>query len=367
MSPTPHASFLRLRGPALLLSLVLGLSPAGCGKDSTGALPREAQRTAFVSHVLFAKTERLPPSLQRRRAEQALAMIRGGTAFEEVARAQSEDPATRENGGFLGPWGGGREGMETFDGAVQVLEEGQTAGPVWTERGWHLLHRHPYEEGRRIERERYVPMWGLGISWRELREGADRSREEAQALAQQVVKELRAGTLTLTEARARHAPTFYGRPDGWMGMLDRRRETAQLFDALKAAPADTWIEPLELPEGFTIVKRSPTLRAIVRHILVQYAGADDAPLSVTLMAPEAEGRARQALALARADLSSWDALVVRFSDEAATSQDGGSLGCIGPTELHPALEAAVVATPPGQVFPQPVRTPLGFHVVWRVD
>ncbi len=352
----------------MLLGALLVAAPlAGCGPGTAPSLPREAQRTVFLSHVLFSAQARLAPNLQRRRAEQALEQLRAGTSFEEVARAQSEDPLTREGGGFLGPWATGREGMESLDGAAQVLEVGQTAGPVLSRMGWHVLHRHPYEEGRRLERERYLPVLGLAISWRELRDGDDRSKEEAAALAQQLVRDLRAGTLPLADAKARYAPAFYGRADGWMGMLDRRRETARLFDALKQAPVNQFLDPLDMSEGFTIVKRSPHLRAVVRHILVQFAGAQDAELSVRLLEPEALGKARQALALARADLSAWDSLVARFSDEAATNQDSGSLGCVGPTELLPALEAAVLATPPGQVHPEPVKTPLGYHVLWRVD
>ncbi len=352
----------------LLLGALLVAAPlTGCGRGAEAPLPREAQRTVFLSQVLFAGGGRLAPNLQRRRAEQALEQIRSGTSFEEVARAQSEDPLSREGGGFLGPWAGGREGMEALDGAAQVLEAGQTAGPVLSRRGWHLLRRHGYEEGRRLERERYLPLWGLAISWRELRDGADRSKEEALALAQQVVTELRAGTTTLADAKARYCPEFFGRADGWMGMLDRRRETARLFDALKQAPVDRFTDPLDMAEGFTIVKHSPHLRSVVRHILVQHIGAEDAELSVRLLESEALGRARQALDLARADLSTWDSLVARFSDEAATSQDGGSLGCVGPTELLPQLEAAVLATPPGELHPNPVKTPLGYHVVWRVD
>lgn len=356
------------RSALLLLGALLLATPLpGCGKAAPPSLSREAQRTVFLSHVLLSAEGRLAPNLQRRRAEQALEQIRSGTSFEEVARAQSEDPLTREGGGFLGPWAAGREGMESIDGAAQVLEVGQSAGPVLSRMGWHVLHRHPYEEGRRLERERFVPVWGLAISWRELRDGADRSKEEAAALAQQLVEDLRAGTILLADAKARYAPNFYGRPDGWMGMLDRRRETARLFDALKQGPVDRFLDPLDMAEGFTIVKRSPHLRAVVRHILVRYAGAEDAELSVRLLEPEALGRARQALALARADLSAWDSLVARFSDEAATNQDSGSLGCVGPTELLPALEAAALATPPGQIHPEPVKTPLGYHVLWRVD
>ena len=366
MTRTPSSR--RLLALGLLLGALLVTAPlAGCGQGAAAPLPREAQRTVFLSHVLFGSGGRLAPNLQRRRAEQALELIRDGTSFEEVARAQSEDPLTREGGGFLGPWYGGREGMEALDGAAQMLAEGQTGGPVLSRRGWHVLRRHAYEEGRRLERERFLPMWGLVISWRELRDGADRSKEEAASLAQQLVQELRAGTTPLAEAKARYAPAFYGREDGWMGMLDRRRETARLFDALKQAPVDRFLDPLDTAEGFNIVKRAPHLRSVVRHILVQYAGAEGAELSVRLLESEAEGKARQALELARADLSTWDNLVARFSDEAATSQDGGSLGCVGPTELYPALEAAVLATPPGQVHPNPVKTPLGYHVLWRVD
>lgn len=76
----------------------------------------------------------------------------------------------------------------------------------------------------------------------------------------------------------------------------------------------------------------------------------------------ARSRAEEALRLARRGDSFAD-LARRYSDDAETRENGGSLGSHGHGELLPALDDAFLDLDPDEVAASLVRTPEGFHVV----
>lgn len=359
---------LRLRHGLLLLlgGLLAGLPACGAPAQSPSQAIPERARTLFLSHILFSN-QRQAPSLQRRRAEAALDLVRRGTPFAEVARAQSEDLVSRAVGGVLGCWRTGEEGMQALDGAAQVMAEGQVAGPVETTSGWHLLLRHPYEEGRQAEAASYMPTWGVVVAHGDASPGSERSREEARALAQQLLSDLRAGRISLAEACAQHPTSVRVRPDGWMGLVSRTPFTGPMWDLLARTPPGTLAGPLESDQGIALCMRTPLLRCIVRHVLVQHAGAEGTDIQQSRTEQAARARAEEALARVLAAPGEWERVVQSYSDEVATRDDLGSLGCVGPQELPPELEAAVLETAPGTFCRRVVRTARGWHVVWRVD
>jgi peptidyl-prolyl cis-trans isomerase D len=75
----------------------------------------------------------------KKKAEDLLTQIRGGGDFAALAKSNSEDPGSKDNGGDLG-WI--KKGMMVprFEEAVFGLAAaGDYAGPVETEFGWHLI------------------------------------------------------------------------------------------------------------------------------------------------------------------------------------------------------------------------------------
>jgi hypothetical protein len=367
--PRPQGRLARRRGFALAWVASALLSLAGCGgrpANDDANLPIEARNCVFVSHILFGSGKD-GPGLARRRADAALHLIRQGTPFAEVAKSQSEDPGTKHSGGFLGAWYSGRDQNEILDGVMQVLEPGRTVGPVLTPRGWHVLHRHPYEEGRRLERELLFPVWSVTVAWRDLPDGPDRSKEEAEALARKLVDDLNTGAIALPAARAQYDAWKDTRDDGYVGVLGRNERTLGLIDMLTKVPEGRWTGPLSAPQGFVVARRTPLLRCVVRHVLVQHIGARDTDLSMTRLVPEAERLAQEALDKVLKDRSQWDEVVKRYSDEHLTRMDAGSLGCVGPQELPAPVEDALLATKPGAIHPKVIHSERGFHVVWRVD
>ena len=118
-----------------------------------------------VRHILFKVPEGASPeavAAKRAEAEAALARVRGGEDFGEVARALSEDPSA-EKGGDLGWFGRGLLVRAVEDAAFDTAD-GQVAGPVRSPFGWHLVSpltrrtKSGWREDTRVEEARQALM-----------------------------------------------------------------------------------------------------------------------------------------------------------------------------------------------------------------
>jgi hypothetical protein len=99
---------------------------------------RRAWQIFFLASQAFGGAA---PETMRRKAEAgaqaAWARIRAGEPFERVARAVSQDQASRPKGGFLGPIRDLDYGPE-FDGALRKQAEGELQPPFRTAFGYHI-------------------------------------------------------------------------------------------------------------------------------------------------------------------------------------------------------------------------------------
>lgn len=75
-------------------------------------------------------------SLQR--AERVRAELAGGADFAEVAKRESSDPGSKENGGDLGTFGRGQM-VPSFEAAAFALPVGEVSQPVLSPFGYHLI------------------------------------------------------------------------------------------------------------------------------------------------------------------------------------------------------------------------------------
>lgn len=88
-------------------------------------------------------------------AEKLLGQLKGGADFAELAKANSEDPGSKADGGDLGFFTKGKMVPE-FENAAFALKPGEISGIVQTQFGFHILQgvdRHParhvpYEEAK---------------------------------------------------------------------------------------------------------------------------------------------------------------------------------------------------------------------------
>lgn len=109
-----------------------------------------ADQERILQHFLIRARPDAPAAdrqAARRKADQARARVTGGTAFATVAGEVSEDPGSREDGGYLslaarGNW------VTSFDSAGWALPVGGISPVVETPFGYHVLRRPPLPEVR---------------------------------------------------------------------------------------------------------------------------------------------------------------------------------------------------------------------------
>ena len=72
-------------------------------------------------------------------AKAVIGKLKAGEKFEELAKAQSKDPGSKENGGDLG-WANQAAYVKQFSDAMVGLEKGKyTETPVKSNYGWHII------------------------------------------------------------------------------------------------------------------------------------------------------------------------------------------------------------------------------------
>jgi parvulin-like peptidyl-prolyl isomerase len=104
--------------------------------------------------------------------------------------------------------------------------------------------------------------------------------------------------------------------------------------------------------------------ARVRHILIQYAGAQSAPAKVTRSKEEAF---KLAEALHKRISEGADlATLAKENSDCPSAPEGGELGRFTKGELVPQFEDALFALAPGQLSGV-VETPFGYHIILRED
>jgi len=104
-------------------------------KDSLPIIPMKAK----VRHVLVP----IKPSSDAKKAtfsflDQLKVQIEDGASFEDLARANSQDPGSKNNGGSLG-WANRGSLVKNFETAAFTSGVGEITGPIETEFGYHIL------------------------------------------------------------------------------------------------------------------------------------------------------------------------------------------------------------------------------------
>ncbi|WP_067868346.1 SurA N-terminal domain-containing protein [Neptuniibacter marinus] len=98
----------------------------------------QAQELRHSAHILVAISDEQDYAAAKAKADNIAERIAMGEAFEVIAKAESDDPASAEMGGDLGV---NEKGVfsDEFDNALFALEKGQVSSPVRTEFGYHII------------------------------------------------------------------------------------------------------------------------------------------------------------------------------------------------------------------------------------
>lgn len=91
-------------------------------------------------HILVRVDEDTTDTQAQAKARTLAARIAGGAAFDDVARAESEDQSSRIRGGDLGWFTADQFGPD-FGQRVAALNDQQVSEPFRTEAGWHVVQR----------------------------------------------------------------------------------------------------------------------------------------------------------------------------------------------------------------------------------
>ncbi len=109
-----------------------------------------ADSVRIFQHILFRVPQSAPAderAAARQKAERALARVRRGADFGQLASGLSDDPGSRRDNGFLPPTPRGGF-VAAFDSAGWLLEPGTLSGVVETPFGYHIIYRPTAETVR---------------------------------------------------------------------------------------------------------------------------------------------------------------------------------------------------------------------------
>jgi peptidyl-prolyl cis-trans isomerase D len=337
--------------------------------DAEVSAEYEAKKASFsvpeqvsVSHILVKVDPSGGPEADARakaKAEGLLARAKAGEDFATLAKANTDDPSGKENGGQLPPFGRGQMVPE-FEKAAFEMKPGEIRGPIKTSFGYHVIRlaaktspttrtleevrpsisgdlaeRKAFAETKRIAEE-------LGAKVRGLKTKSD---EELRKLQSDIV------TYNTTDWFSRSGPIEGIGPNA-----------AFSKEAWALKIGDTTTVAIDTPRGPVF------LRPIAeRPSAIQPFDEVKAKIVEDWKAERREKDALAKLDPAAKELASGTtlaALATRYETEVKTTPDFGPDGPIPDLGAAPRPSETVFRTPEGQAGP-PVPVPAGF-VLFRV-
>lgn len=106
--------------------------------DYRGINERSEVEQARIRHILITPNEVIDDETAKQRLEDAVAQIRAGEDFGELAKLLSDDPGSANSGGDMG-WRGPGSFVREFEEVARSSEIGTVSEPFQTQFGWHIL------------------------------------------------------------------------------------------------------------------------------------------------------------------------------------------------------------------------------------
>jgi parvulin-like peptidyl-prolyl isomerase len=139
---------------------------------------------------------------------------------------------------------------------------------------------------------------------------------------------------------------------------------AHEVDPAPPEPAAAQDEPGHEGHGHGPLPAAQAQTIEASHLLVAYQGALRAAPTTTRSKEDAKKRALEALSKAKKG-TAFEKLVAEYSDEPGAAARGGKLGAFTRDRMVKPFADAAFALKPGQISPDLVETPFGFHVIQR--
>ncbi|QXD17070.1 peptidylprolyl isomerase [Rhodocaloribacter litoris] len=355
-----------------LVALVLVL--AGCGGNAaeapaTDGAPGQmfvAEGDYAASHILIAYQGalRAAPHVTRTKEEaraRALSLIEqlrdDPSRFEQLAREASDGPSGPQ-GGRLGTWQRGQM-APAFEAAVDSLAVGAiTPVPVETPFGYHVIRRDDLRAPHYGAEAFFIGFQGSP----HVPPSVTRTQEAADSLARALQPDVNAETF---DAYAEEYNDFGDAAIFLGGLKESDPLPEGLLETLQGLDYGEVGGPVLFPAiGYAFVRRVALEQYAGSHILIAYQGAERAGPEVTRSKEEAYARAKELIARLEQDPSRFAAMAAQYSD-GPTAAAGGDLGRWFKGQMIPAFDEALARLQVGQIAPEPVETPFGYHVIRR--
>lgn len=202
-----------------------------------------------VSHILITVPENASPEqlqTRRERAEQALAQVRGGADFRQVAAAFSDGPEAMQ-GGQIG-WREAERLPTLFVEALRPLQAGQVSGLLRSPNGFHILRLNERRGGTAPVMVQQTRARHILIKTNELVSETE-ARNRLLTLKERL--DNKADFAELARARSEDTSASRGGDLGWLSPGDTVPEFEQPMNALKPGEISA---PVRSPFGWHLIQ-----------------------------------------------------------------------------------------------------------------
>ena len=107
----------------------------------------ESPERRHARHVLITASDGLDEAAAGKKAEEIAAQAKSGADFAELAKQNSKDPGSAQQGGDLG-WAQRGMFVGPFEDALFSMQPGDIVGPVKTQFGYHIIKLEGVEKGQ---------------------------------------------------------------------------------------------------------------------------------------------------------------------------------------------------------------------------
>ncbi len=202
-----------------------------------------------VSHILIAVPENASPEqlqIRRARAEQAMAQIRGGADFRQVAAAFSDGPEALK-GGLIG-WRQSNRLPSLFSEALQPLQAGGFTDLLRSPNGFHILKLNERRGGQAPIMAQQTHARHILLKINELVSETE-ARNRLLALKERL--DNKADFAELARARSEDTSASRGGDLCWLSPGDTVPEFEKPMDALKPGEIS---QPVRSPFGWHLIQ-----------------------------------------------------------------------------------------------------------------
>ena len=98
-------------------------------------------------HILITATDGVDDAAAQKKAQEMLDKAKGGADFAQLAKENSKDPGSAQQGGVL-DWAERGTFAPPFEAALFAMQPGEIQGPVKTQFGYHVIRLDEVEKGK---------------------------------------------------------------------------------------------------------------------------------------------------------------------------------------------------------------------------